>query len=556
MTTDRLHVLLSEVPLPASAAACERTVAAARAEVGVPRARRPRPVVGRRLATALCAIALLAAGLLTPPGRAAAEWVGDLVGIGEVGGKPTNGPTGFQKPGTGVVIDNGTAPDGTRYEWVAYGCKVDLEDQGLPERFEGVGVSLEWPSVKGEGGGSCEEVEPGRRATVFDSYGVSIIPSQFHGVAQPDLVVSGETGRAVRRVEVVFNGSDGERRELPVDFRRIGPRLRGRLTASRHLGGTFIAFLGGDLAARDELVSRFDLRALETTGHLKVGPLGRRDRRETRAAARACAAKAPDPSSLTGREDPKVLERAVERYRRCTRAHMSPSPIEIVAYDGRGRTLGTEDQFLVIPSSAPPPVTLGNGKRPTSPDAAGKPVVLARGRAPEGARYQFFVERFERKGRVYGSCLTLWWPHDPPVISGGACGPELVPSTAFGRHHPEDVAAKVYGLISAPQPATRRLMATGYARGSVARVRVVYRDRDGAWRDARVKLTRVRGDLLARLPAHRPFGWFVSFVPRSVARAYGGIRPGDVVFGKAKGRSAIVVIAYDRAGHELSRVPY
>jgi hypothetical protein len=85
----------------------------------------------------------------------------------------------------------GRAPDGTRYEWVVYDCRVDQRDMGQPTRFTGFGMALEWPDAKGrEGGGGCEEADgaPVRDHDLGHMH-VQILPSQFKGVAAPDLSV-------------------------------------------------------------------------------------------------------------------------------------------------------------------------------------------------------------------------------------------------------------------------------------------------------------------------------------------------------------------------------
>ena len=116
---------LRELPVPDSRAGLAQSVAEARAEI----AARPEPPSRERAwprrALALAAVALaLVVALLSPPGRAASAWVGELVGIGDVGGRPTLEPGRFRTPGTGVVVADGSAPDGSRYEWVAYRCKA------------------------------------------------------------------------------------------------------------------------------------------------------------------------------------------------------------------------------------------------------------------------------------------------------------------------------------------------------------------------------------------------------------------------------------------------
>jgi hypothetical protein len=535
-----IEELLRDIPVGDAGDTRERTVAAGRAEIearGAP-ARAPRRPRRRALSIALAA-ALVGAGLLTAPGRAATGWVGELVGVGDVGGSPTQKHRGFEGKGAAVVVNNGFAPDGSRYEWVVYPCKVNLRDEGLPENFEGLGVSFEWPGRKqdgGAGGGACEgHREPGQRAPLFGSFATQIVPSQFKGVAAPDLVVSGTTGPKVYAVRVVYVDPSGGRHDLHVDFERIGPKLRGKLTPSASLGGTFVAFIPGKWAARDEVESRLDLRALETTGKLKIGPIGRRERRQSRRAFEICAPKQPDLSKPIDPKDTEAQKRAFRPYQRCIDSHAPASPVQYIAYGKHGRRLARMPEPMMMPvprGELPqlPPLT----KRPVDPDTTGRPVVLASGRSPEGARYEWFVSHFEDKhGKVYGICTELWWP-EQPVRSGGSCGPGLPPARAFGRRHPERVFAKPFGFLGKARPATKYLMLSGYARANVARVRVVY----SAARDAPVDFVRVDPERAKQMAADGPFGFFVAFVPPKA-----GARPIDV-------------IAYDGSGRRLSSFEY
>ena len=156
--------------------------------------------------------------------------------------------------------------------------------------FEGIGASLDWPGVKGyEGGGTCEELQGRPPGGVFSQNGVHILPSQFKGVAHPDLVISGVTGPDVHRVSVIYTDGEGEKNELPVDFARVEGKLR-ELASQPEPLGTFVAFLPGDTAARDEVESRLDLRAQYGTGKLKLGPIGRRELEQARKAFEACPA--------------------------------------------------------------------------------------------------------------------------------------------------------------------------------------------------------------------------------------------------------------------------
>lgn len=537
MTNERVEKLLRELTVPGGEEARERTVRAARAQVATGERPRRQRAARRRLLIAVAGSVLLVAALLTPPGRTASGWVGELVGVGDVGGSPTNEKRGFEG-GNPIVINNGTAPDGSRYEWVAYGCKVDLRDEGLPTRFEGFGLSLEWPGVKDRdsSGGTCEEAEDPEkeRRDAFDSAGVQIVPSQFKGVAQPDLLVFGSTGPRVHRVRVFYREPSGERHEMKVDFERMERTLRGRLTASASLGGTFVAFVPGEWAARDEVAARLDLRALMGTGTLELGPIARAERRAARQAIEICRPKEPDLAAMPDPDDIDAVERAVKPYRDCLDEHKPPSPIETIAYDEQGRELERWQEQIVFP--APRPLLVApqaeRGKRPTQGEADGEPIVLAAGRAPEGAEYEFFVERFDESG---GRCVIHWWPRVPTGRGSGHCGPGLPPARAFGRRHPERIAAKPFGFLGDEAPATAHYMLSGFTRPNVARVEVIYKDRAGRPTDASVEVTQVAGALAQRMGADRPFGYFVTFIP------------------PAARRQTIEVIAYDAGGRELSR---
>jgi hypothetical protein len=560
MIADRLNERLRELPTPQSSEARERTVARARAEVARRGQAASSPRLDRRWLLGLATAALLVAVvLLTPPGRAASAWVGELVGIGDVGGSPTLDRRPGGERGTAVVIDNGRAPDGSRYEWVAYGCKIDLRDEGQPTHFRGIGLALEWPGGKRpEGGGVCEETTggPGREAA-FRSHGVQIVPSQFKGVAEPDLVISGSVGPAVHRVGIVYTDRGGRRHDLPVDFARVTGELR-RLTGRREPLGTFTAFVPGARAARDEIVSRLDLRALADTGKLQLGPVGRRERRQARRAFRTCAPKKPDLATLPDPPQQKALERAFRPYGGCMSERLPRGPIEYVAYDERGKVLERLREPLVAATLNPPRTEKLAGReqpgaerrrRPVDPQG-GKPVVIASGRAPEGALFEFYVQRFKRGTGVRGGCVQQWWPFVRSLELGatGYCGPGgLPPSTAFGRRTPERVAAKPYGYLQKAFPASGHWITSGYARANVSRVRVAYRTRAGRWRNAPVQLTRIDGPLLRRIGETRQFGFFVAFVPPSVDRCTDG---------KPFRCMALRVIAYGTDGSELGRVRY
>lgn len=510
MTPERLKERLSEIPTPQAAQAREQAVAEARAEIAA-RGQSPEaaPAWRPRLLSLAAVALLVVVVLLTPPGRAASAWVGDLVGIGDVGGPPTRqDDRGFVKPSTAIVIDNGVAPDGTPYEWIAYQCSEG--DTAFGPKFEGIGYSLDWPTVKGqERGGFCEELAGRPRPPVFGSHGVHVLPSQAKGVAEPDLVIEGTTGPDVHAVRVFYTDGEGEKRELPVDFARVEGKLSEIASRPEPLG-TFVAFLPGDVAARDEVESRLDLRARYGTGTLKLGPIGRREREQARAAFEQCG----------------PVEEPSEQARECYERHMPKGPFEYVAYDENGRELDRRNETLV-PAMVRPPTLIKaegreepgdkRGRRPTMSDRSVTLSVIS-GRSPDGALYEFFIDKSK-----YGDCLNVWWPYVRGE-SWGACGGDgLPPSTAFGRRNPDEVFAKPFGFLNDAAAATAHRLISGFARTNVDQVRVVYLDRDGGRHEAPVRVAQMTAQKLEPLEDSEPFGFWVAFVPRSA-----GHRPIEV----------------------------
>jgi hypothetical protein len=534
MKRDGLGERLRGIPVPRSGDARDQAVAEARAEIAARGGEgATSPGAPGRLLSALAALVLVAVLLVTPPGRAAAAWVGDLVGLGEVGGPPTQPKRTFADSRTAVVIDNGTAPDGSRYEWVAYECSVDLRDEGSSTNFEGIGMSFEWPGVKGhEGGGVCEELEgrPRQDARAVGSHGVHILPSQFKGVEQPDLVVAGTAGAAVHRVEVIYTAPDGTTRKLPVDFARVEGRLQ-KLAHRPEAMVTWTAFLPGEVAARDEVETRLDLRAVMTTDSFHMGPIARRERELAQRARERCEHLQPSPADLQGREP---VEPAFRPLRECLERHMPPSPFTYVAYDEDGRELSRMSEPLISASYQDPDEIEPAGREAPGAERVpwraprGESTKVMAGRTPEGTLYEVVLTPDDD----VGPCTWLRWPFVEEELSGGACG-GFPPETAFGRREPEKVAARPYGFLEDHPHATRFRVLSGFARPSVESVRIVYRDADGARRDAALKLAQVREEGIARV------GYWVAFVPRTAGR-----------------HPMLEVIAYGADGEELSRIDY
>ena len=143
------------------------------------------------------------------------------------------------------------------------------------------------------------------------------------------------------------------------------------------------------------------------------------------------------------------------------------------------------------------------------------------GRAPDGALFELYEQEADGD-----TCIYLFWPYVFEEGAGGSCGAELPPEGAFGREHPERVAARGYGFLNDAPAATRHSVMTGFARAKVDRVEVIYEDSEGRRHEAPVTLGRAEGG----------FGMWVTFVPRSAGR-----------------RPWLEVVAYDAQGRELSR---
>ena len=250
MSRNDLGQRLREVGVPDSSAACERVVTAARGEAGAPEGRlRSDQAWRRRVLVIACGLGLIGTVLLTPPGRAATGWVGDLVGIGEVGGPPTREERDQGAPvARSVVVATGHAPDGARYEYV-----VDRFPTGEgPKAPTGEGVEgpdgetfkwclgLEWPDVVPHGiGGFCgPQFPPAQREGLIRPFGGLNL---YEGVTE-HLVLSGFAEPEVSRVRVLYRGEDGQQHEAPADFFGADRMLKDRTGSDRDFG-FFVAFI-------------------------------------------------------------------------------------------------------------------------------------------------------------------------------------------------------------------------------------------------------------------------------------------------------------------------
>lgn len=229
---------------------------------------RLRPLLaGRGLLLAILT-AVLAVALLTPPGRAALSEAADL--IGQIGGTPvSDGDAGLEStvppgdPGSPLVVDNGEAPDASRYEWVAYrrteGLPPGVAPRAKRRAMDTFCIRFAWadtPRRKSTGG--CSTLG-GWSPGVIHMTGRLIRPASEGG--QRDYMVIGDVDPRAGRVRMVYRRPDGGRYEVPVNLGRVDGKLL------RQVGGdkpftVLTAFIPGDLVAADGLDGRYKLMSL------------------------------------------------------------------------------------------------------------------------------------------------------------------------------------------------------------------------------------------------------------------------------------------------------
>jgi hypothetical protein len=183
------------------------------------------------------------------------------------------------------------------------------------------------------------------------------------------------------------------------------------------------------------------------------------------------------------------------------------------------------------------------------------PVVLAAGRAPDGVRYEFVLERARepakshRHAESFRECLNIEWPdaRTGAISPQFGCHPTLPPPAV------DKTAVKPQGAMFDPSY-TAYVQIAGLARSDVRDVRILYKDEHGAKRDAPVDFATVTGALRKRAGADRPFGVFIGFLPQAWL-GYGALYdPRSCPPEQHRyDPDAIQVIAYNQQGDVIAR---
>lgn len=183
---------------------------------------------------ALC-LTLASFSLLTPPGQAVTSWVGERLGFGEPGGRPTlrqlragwtKGTVAEGQPAHVLVV--GPVPGGGRYEFITFWPD---EPQGVREDrwdFGGPCFELDLTQQRSSFTGGCGVLPEGPHLAVAGIAGGSTPRGEVRFLA-------GRTSTSVAAVEAELGGD-----ALDIDLMEIPDEL----VAELRLGRSFKFFIG------------------------------------------------------------------------------------------------------------------------------------------------------------------------------------------------------------------------------------------------------------------------------------------------------------------------
>jgi hypothetical protein len=183
----------------------------------------------------------------------------------------------------------------------------------------------------------------------------------------------------------------------------------------------------------------------------------------------------------------------------------------------------------------------------------GSSIVLAAGRAPDGVRYEFVLENFGEQAQPdpvadFRRCLNLEWTdaHAAQINPQFGCYLTFPPAVL------EKAVVERGGLIF-DNTTTTHIQIAGLARSDVSDVRILYKDENGAMREAPVHFAVVSGAVRQQAGADRPVGVFIGFLPPAWLGYGANYDPRPCPPKKqAYDPDAIEVIAYDHQGQVIA----
>jgi hypothetical protein len=190
--------------------------------------------------------------------------------------------------------------------------------------------------------------------------------------------------------------------------------------------------------------------------------------------------------------------------------------VSLLTAPGRAATGAVGEWLGLAKPGDPPTVDERRLRGGIHQEEATGATVVAAGRAPDGARYEFVLEHVAGPAKsklptgYFGRCLNIEWPDG----RAGQISPQ------FGCY-PKFPPAALDKSVVHPQGAmfdptyTTHVQIGGFARADVSDVRIRYKDQHGAKRDAPVDFTRVTGAVRQRAGADGPFGVFIAFLPQA-----------------------------------------
>ena len=248
------------------------------------------------------------------------------------------------------------------------------------------------------------------------------------------------------------------------------------------------------------------------------------------------------------------LERAIAnraRTRRYRRRALSLAfaaglvAVSLMTAPGRAAT-GAVGEWLGLAEPGGPPTVDDDRTRGGLHEEPLRSVVLAAGRAPDGVRYEFVLERLSEPGL----CLNIEWPDARVgrISPQFGCYPTVPPATV------DEAVVKFGGAMFEPTR-TAHVQISGLARADVGHVRILYKDENGEKRDAPVDFAPVTDAVSEQAGGDDSFGLFIGFLPQDWL-GYGARYDPRACPPKENpiDHEAIEVIAYDDNGEVITSV--